>query len=73
MRTKFFLTAAALAILCQQPAHAEGAAPYSFERGYPAPDTTKRAHDDADFQRAMIARLFSVLATESSPGPYAFS
>src|SRR6478735_171190 len=58
MRTKFFLTAAALAILCQQPAHAETAAPYSFERGYPTPDTTKRAHDDADFQRAMIAYRF---------------
>jgi hypothetical protein len=31
---------------------------YVFERGYPAVDTSQRAHDDADFQRAVIAYRF---------------
>lgn len=31
---------------------------YSFERGYPTPDTSQRARDDADLQRAAIAYRF---------------
>ena len=31
---------------------------YAFERGYPAADTSRRARDDADFQRAIIAYRF---------------
>jgi hypothetical protein len=34
------------------------ASPYSFERGYPAGDTARRARDDADFQRAVTAYRF---------------
>jgi hypothetical protein len=34
------------------------ASPYSFERGYPTGDTTPRARDDADFQRAVTAYRF---------------
>ncbi|MGY8665835.1 DUF1254 domain-containing protein [Bradyrhizobium sp. UFLA05-109] len=58
MKAMCFLTGAALAILCHQPAQAEGPAPYAFERGHPAADTSKRARDDADFQRAIIAYRF---------------
>jgi hypothetical protein len=31
---------------------------YAFERGYPSADTSQRARDDADFQRAIIAYRF---------------
>jgi hypothetical protein len=31
---------------------------YAFERGYPSAETTQRARDDADFQRAIIAYRF---------------
>jgi hypothetical protein len=39
---------------------AQGSAPagYTFERGYPSGDTSQRARDDADFQRAMTAYRF---------------
>src|SRR5262245_52775448 len=38
-------------------AFAQGPAPaaYGFERGYPTTETSVRARDDADFQRAMTA------------------
>ena len=39
-------------------ATASQAQDYRFERGYPTPETTKRALDDADFQRAVIAYRF---------------
>jgi len=34
------------------------ASPYSFERGFPAGDTARRARDDSDFQRAVTAYRF---------------
>ncbi|TWB04447.1 DUF1254 domain-containing protein [Bradyrhizobium stylosanthis] len=58
MKTTLLLTAVTLTILCHEPAYAEGQAPYSFERGYPSADTTKRARDDADMQRAITAYRF---------------
>src|SRR5262249_8602529 len=58
MRTGIFLTAAALAVLCHQSAFAQNAASYTFEQGYPTPETTQRARDDADFQRAVTAYRF---------------
>ena len=33
-------------------------APYTFELGYPTPDTAQRARDDADLQRAVTAYRF---------------
>jgi hypothetical protein len=32
--------------------------PYTFERGYPTPDTAQRTREDADFQRAITAYRF---------------
>src|SRR5262245_15451347 len=32
--------------------------PYAFERGYPSPEATQRARDEADFQRAVSAYRF---------------
>ena len=58
MRTSCFLTATALTILLLQPAYAEVPAAYVFERGYPLADTSKRARDDADLQRAITAYRF---------------
>jgi hypothetical protein len=58
MTVKPFLTAAALAFLYYQPVHAQNTMPYAFERGYPTSDTTRRARDDADFQRAITAYRF---------------
>ena len=56
MRTILVTTAIALALTL--PAHAQTSAAYAFERGYPTPETTQRARDEADFQRAMIAYRF---------------
>jgi hypothetical protein len=42
--------------ICAQTS--QGPASYVFERGYPTPETTQRARDDADFQRAMTAYRF---------------
>jgi hypothetical protein len=47
---------------------------YTFERGYPTPETSQRARDDADFQRAVIAYrfwypTFFAAVHESATGP----
>jgi len=44
-------------LLCTGPAVAQNN-DYSFDRGYPTADTTRRTRDDADFQRAMVAYRF---------------
>jgi len=49
---------AALSLACALSAHAQTAPHYTFERGYPTPETSQRARDEADFQRAMIAYRF---------------
>src|SRR5262245_62598670 len=41
-----------------RPVHAQSSAPYKFELGYPIADTSKRAQDDADYQRAIAAYRF---------------
>src|SRR5262245_540945 len=58
VKTKLLLTAAMLAVTFLTAANAQSPATYSFERGYPTPETTQRARDDADFQRAIIAYRF---------------
>lgn len=40
------------------PALAQQAATYTFEKGYPAAETSKKARDDADLQRALVAYRF---------------
>jgi hypothetical protein len=35
-----------------------GATPYKFEGGYPTKETTQRARDEADYQRAVVAYHF---------------
>src|SRR5262245_40929232 len=49
---------AALSLACALSAHAQTAPHYTFERGSPTPETSQRARDEADFQRAMIAYRF---------------
>lgn len=49
---------AVLGAVLALPAHAQDAAPYRFEGGYPSAETSKRAQEDADHQRAMIAYRF---------------
>lgn len=44
----------ASAVLAQAPA----ASPYTLERGFPTPETARKAHDDADLQRAITAYRF---------------
>ena len=56
MKTVLVITALVLAMALQ--ARAENSAPYTFERGYPLPQTTQSARDDADLQRAIIAYRF---------------
>jgi hypothetical protein len=56
MKTILATTAVALALAL--PAHVQTGAAYSFERGYPTPQTSKSARADADYQRAIIAYRF---------------
>src|SRR5262245_13985439 len=35
-----------------------GDRPYNFERGFPTPETTQKARDEADYQRAITAYRF---------------
>src|SRR5262245_58444311 len=35
-----------------------GGSPYTFERGYPAPESARRDHDEQDYQRAIQAYQF---------------
>jgi len=54
---KIFCTLLTLA--CAAAVHAQTpAAGYAFERGYPTPQATQQARDDADFQRAVVAYRF---------------
>ena len=47
-----------LGLLAISPAHAQDTAPYTFELGYPTPDTSERAQDDIAYQRAVVAYRF---------------
>jgi hypothetical protein len=58
MMKTLVLATMALGVVFALPVSAQTAAPYVFERGYPSPDSTARARDDADFQRAIIAYRF---------------
>ncbi|MGY4253525.1 hypothetical protein ACVI1L_000593 [Bradyrhizobium sp. USDA 4516] len=58
MKVRLLLATAAIGLVCVIPASAQTQAPYAFERGYPTADTTRRARDDADFQRAITAYRF---------------
>ena len=51
------IAVAGLAIALISPPFSQGS-PYSFVRGYPTPETTQRAREDADFQRAVTAYRF---------------
>lgn len=39
-------------------AQAQSGSPYTLERGFPTPDTARKARDDADLQRAITAWRF---------------
>ncbi|MGO4838610.1 DUF1254 domain-containing protein, partial [Rhizobiaceae sp. 2RAB30] len=49
--------AIAIALAFATPAFADDTA-YSFVRGYPTPETSEQARNDADFQRAVTAYRF---------------
>jgi hypothetical protein len=51
------LAIAGLAMVLINPIFSQGS-PYSFVRGYPTPETTQRAREDTDFQRAVTAYRF---------------
>jgi hypothetical protein len=58
---KMSLVAMGLTFGLVSPALAHGSpsnAPYMFEHGYPTQDTSRRARDDADFERAVTAYRF---------------
>src|SRR5215467_3618621 len=40
------------------PVHAQDTTAYKFKGGYPTPETSKQAQDDADYQRAIVAYRF---------------
>jgi hypothetical protein len=58
IRLAVTLAASASASASASAQDARPTAPYVFERGYPTPDTTQRARDDADFERAVTAYRF---------------
>ena len=51
------ITVAAIALSAGQ-GFAQTATPYPFTAGYPTPEASAKARDDADFQRAMVAYRF---------------
>src|SRR5262245_24254329 len=56
MRAAFVLPVAVL--LFSTVSHAQGKPGGGFQRGYPNAQTSQRARDDADYQRAMVAYRF---------------
>jgi hypothetical protein len=53
-----YASAAALTVLAAGAARADDASPYAFVQGYPTPETSTQARDDADLQRAVVAYRF---------------
>jgi len=57
MKNRIVMTAL-LAASLSSVAFAQDAITYKFENGYPTPEASKRAQDDADLQRALVAYRF---------------
>jgi hypothetical protein len=49
---------ASVSSVCSAARSEDAAEPYAFDRGYPTPEASQRARDDADFQRAIVAYRF---------------
>ncbi|MFK0273256.1 DUF1254 domain-containing protein [Ensifer sp. NPDC090286] len=58
-KSLFILAAlASVSLIHTLPALANGTSGYTFEQGYPTAETSAKAYDDADLQRAMTAYRF---------------